>query len=156
MSWALEKLWFIPSGGQSAKIQMNWLLLVLPIAFYNHFLLKYWLFLHTIYILYTLYIYKYILYIFINNWFFYQANANEFQQTSRNLKRKMWWKNLKMMLIIGIVAVIVLIIIIVAAVEGSGGGGNSSSGGNSDPTKTAALMSPTYQTENNFTSVNQT
>ncbi|KAF2362942.1 Synaptobrevin, partial [Trinorchestia longiramus] len=44
------------------------------------------------------------------------ANANEFQRTSRNLQRKMWWKNTKMILIIALVVIIIIVIIIIAAV----------------------------------------
>lgn len=58
-------------------------------------------------------------------------SASEFQTTSRKLKKKYWWKNLKMMLILGCVVTLVIVIIIIAAVgvpgsSGSGGG----SGGN--------------------------
>lgn len=41
-----------------------------------------------------------------------QQGAAQFEQQAGKLKRKYWWKNLKMMIIIGIIAAIILIIII--------------------------------------------
>lgn len=41
-----------------------------------------------------------------------QQGATQFEQHAGKLKRKYWWKNLKMMIIIGIICVIILIIII--------------------------------------------
>ncbi|OAD55369.1 Synaptobrevin [Eufriesea mexicana] len=41
-----------------------------------------------------------------------QQGATQFEQQAGKLKRKYWWKNLKMMIIIGIICVIILIIII--------------------------------------------
>ncbi|KAK7053099.1 Vesicle-associated membrane protein 2 [Halocaridina rubra] len=55
------------------------------------------------------------------------TSASQFQQTSRKLKRKYWWKNLKMMLILGCIVILVIVIIIVAVVgipSGSGDGGD--------------------------------
>jgi len=51
-----------------------------------------------------------------------QQGAAQFEQQAGALKRKMWWKNLKMMLIIGAICVVVLIIIIVSATSGGGDG----------------------------------
>lgn len=44
-----------------------------------------------------------------------QQGASQFEQQAGKLKRKYWWKNLKMMIIMGIIAVILVIIIIVWA-----------------------------------------
>lgn len=41
-----------------------------------------------------------------------QQGATQFEQHAGKLKRKYWWKNLKMMIIIGIICVVILIIII--------------------------------------------
>jgi len=41
-----------------------------------------------------------------------QQGATQFEQHAGKLKRKYWWKNLKMIIIIGIICVIILIIII--------------------------------------------
>jgi len=41
-----------------------------------------------------------------------QHGANQFEQQAIKLKRKMWWKNIKMMIILGAIGVIVLILII--------------------------------------------
>lgn len=41
-----------------------------------------------------------------------QQGAAQFEQQAGKLKRKYWWKNLKMMIIIGIVCTVILIIII--------------------------------------------
>ncbi|KAK8382169.1 hypothetical protein O3P69_015259 [Scylla paramamosain] len=41
-----------------------------------------------------------------------QQGASQFEQQAGKLKRKMWWKNLKMMIIMGVIGVIVLIIIV--------------------------------------------
>jgi len=54
-------------------------------------------------------------------------NADEFQRTSRTLRKKMWWKNTKMIIIMVVVAAIIIAIIIALAV----GESNSSSGGGS-------------------------
>jgi len=43
-----------------------------------------------------------------------QAGASQFEQKASRLKRKYWWKNLKMMIIIGVIAAIILIVIIVS------------------------------------------
>lgn len=55
-----------------------------------------------------------------------QQGATQFEQHAGKLKRKYWWKNLKMMIIIGIICVIILIIIIASVVP-------SSSSDSSDP-----------------------
>ena len=65
-----------------------------------------------------------------------QVSAAEFQTSSGRLKRKMWWKNLKMMLILGLIVVVVIVIIIVAAVgipSGGDGDGGGSGGSTSAP-----------------------
>ncbi|XP_010573568.1 PREDICTED: vesicle-associated membrane protein 2-like, partial [Haliaeetus leucocephalus] len=41
-----------------------------------------------------------------------QAGASQFETSAAKLKRKYWWKNLKMMIILGVICAIVLIIII--------------------------------------------
>lgn len=41
-----------------------------------------------------------------------QQGASQFEQQANRLKRKYWWKNLKMMIIMGIIGVILLIVII--------------------------------------------
>ena len=41
-----------------------------------------------------------------------QMGAAQFEQQAGKLKRKYWWKNLKMMIIIGVICGIILIIII--------------------------------------------
>ncbi|XP_046814102.1 synaptobrevin-1-like [Vespa crabro] len=48
-----------------------------------------------------------------------QQGATQFEQQAGKLKRKYWWKNLKMMIIIGIICVVILIIIIYSAVPNS-------------------------------------
>ncbi|XP_046673288.1 synaptobrevin-1 [Homalodisca vitripennis] len=42
-----------------------------------------------------------------------QQGASQFEQQAGRLKRKMWWKNVKMMIIMGVIAATLLIIIIV-------------------------------------------
>lgn len=44
-----------------------------------------------------------------------QSGANQFEQQAKRLKRKLWWKNLKMWIIIGVVVAVFLIAIIVWA-----------------------------------------
>ncbi|XP_049491320.1 vesicle-associated membrane protein 2 [Panthera uncia] len=41
-----------------------------------------------------------------------QAGASQFETSAAKLKRKYWWKNLKMMIILGVICAIILIIII--------------------------------------------
>lgn len=48
-----------------------------------------------------------------------QQGASQFEQQAGKLKRKMWWKNLKMMIIMGVIGIIVLIIIVVWALKDS-------------------------------------
>ncbi|XP_046742259.1 synaptobrevin-1-like isoform X2 [Diprion similis] len=48
-----------------------------------------------------------------------QQGAAQFEQQAGKLKRKYWWKNLKMMIIIGIIAVLILIIIIASLIPSS-------------------------------------
>ncbi|XP_034192050.1 vesicle-associated membrane protein synaptobrevin [Osmia lignaria lignaria] len=48
-----------------------------------------------------------------------KQGATQFEQQAGKLKRKYWWKNLKMMIIIGIICVVILIIIIASVVPGS-------------------------------------
>ncbi|XP_012275635.1 vesicle-associated membrane protein 2 isoform X2 [Orussus abietinus] len=55
-----------------------------------------------------------------------QQGAAQFEQHAGKLKRKYWWKNLKMMIIIGIICVVILIIIIVSSLPSS----DTPSGGN--------------------------
>ncbi|XP_015607263.1 vesicle-associated membrane protein 2 [Cephus cinctus] len=54
-----------------------------------------------------------------------QQGAAQFEQQAGKLKRKYWWKNLKMMIIIGIICVIILIIIIASVVPSSSDPGPS-------------------------------
>lgn len=42
-----------------------------------------------------------------------QQGASQFEQQAGRLKRKMWWKNVKMMIIMGVIGATVLIILIV-------------------------------------------
>lgn len=41
-----------------------------------------------------------------------QEGGKRFEQQAQKLKRKYWWKNLKMMIILGVIGIIILIIII--------------------------------------------
>lgn len=41
-----------------------------------------------------------------------QEGGRRFEQQAQKLKRKYWWKNLKMMIILGIIGLVILIIII--------------------------------------------
>ncbi|KRT86601.1 hypothetical protein AMK59_3005, partial [Oryctes borbonicus] len=43
-----------------------------------------------------------------------QEGGKRFEQQAQKLKRKYWWKNLKMMIILGVITLIILIIIIVS------------------------------------------
>lgn len=52
--------------------------------------------------------------------------SRNFQVSARNVKKKMWWQDMKMKLIIGgIITVIVIVITTVIIVETTGGSGNS-------------------------------
>ncbi|KAM0737363.1 Neuronal synaptobrevin [Formica fusca] len=53
-----------------------------------------------------------------------QQGATQFEQHAGKLKRKYWWKNLKMMIIIGIICVVILIIIIASIVPSSSSDSN--------------------------------
>ncbi|CAK9798862.1 Syb [Anthophora plagiata] len=56
-----------------------------------------------------------------------QQGATQFEQQAGKLKRKYWWKNLKMMIIIGIICVIILIIIIASLVPSGSDSDNAPS-----------------------------
>jgi len=43
-----------------------------------------------------------------------QSGASQFEQSSRKLKKKYWWQNMKMNIIIGIVVAVILLIIILS------------------------------------------
>ncbi|XP_060060356.1 vesicle-associated membrane protein 2 isoform X1 [Erinaceus europaeus] len=63
-----------------------------------------------------------------------QAGASQFETSAAKLKRKYWWKNLKMMIILGVICAIILIIIIAPEP-----GPESQSGGGSCHTPTTRL-----------------
>lgn len=70
-----------------------------------------------------------------------EQNAVKFRQTSRKVKRKMWWKNTKMTLILIVVAIAIILIIIFSVVPmGGGGGGNDPTPAPSTPTLTSTTM----------------
>lgn len=48
-----------------------------------------------------------------------QNGASQFEQSSRKLKKKYWWANMKMNIIIGIVVLVILIIIIASIYGGN-------------------------------------
>ncbi|KAK9738265.1 Synaptobrevin [Popillia japonica] len=60
-----------------------------------------------------------------------QEGGKRFEQQAQKLKRKYWWKNLKMMLILGVIGLIILIIIIVTISSKFSGSGSSSGGSDS-------------------------
>jgi len=62
-----------------------------------------------------------------------QEGGKRFEQQAQKLKRKYWWKNLKMMIIIGVIGLILLIIIILSVTGGS----------SSSETKSVEAGSPT-------------
>ncbi|XP_021924569.1 synaptobrevin-1-like isoform X2 [Zootermopsis nevadensis] len=48
-----------------------------------------------------------------------QQGASQFEQQAGKLKRKYWWKNLKMMIIMGVIALLLITVLIVWATSGS-------------------------------------
>jgi len=68
-----------------------------------------------------------------------QQGASQFEQQAGKLKRKYWWKNLKMMIIMGVIG---LIIIIIIGISIFGTGGGSSGGGGGDSTTKAVMANP--------------
>uniref|UniRef100_A0A0B7BF23 V-SNARE coiled-coil homology domain-containing protein n=1 Tax=Arion vulgaris TaxID=1028688 RepID=A0A0B7BF23_9EUPU len=75
-----------------------------------------------------------------------QAGASQFEASAGKLKRKYWWKNLKMWLIL--IAVVVVIIIIIAVWIASSQDSSSSNGGGGGavtqaPAVTAGPVQPT-------------
>jgi len=67
-----------------------------------------------------------------------EQNAVKFRQTSRKVKRKMWWKNTKMTLILIVVVIAIILIIIFSVVPMGGGGGG---GGGDTPTTAPSTAS---------------
>lgn len=64
-----------------------------------------------------------------------QEGGKRFEQQAQKLKRKYWWKNIKMMIIMGVIGSIILIIIIVSIVN---------SGKEDDTTKPWYVILPYY------------
>ncbi|VEN58263.1 unnamed protein product [Callosobruchus maculatus] len=50
-----------------------------------------------------------------------QEGGKRFEQQAQKLKRKYWWKNIKMMIIMGVIGAVILIIIIVSISNSVGG-----------------------------------
>ncbi len=48
------------------------------------------------------------------------GSAHEFRVRSRGLKRKMWWKNIKLMSLLGLVVVLIIIAVVVAIKNATG------------------------------------
>ncbi|KAL3271025.1 hypothetical protein HHI36_021525 [Cryptolaemus montrouzieri] len=48
-----------------------------------------------------------------------QEGGKRFEQQAQKLKRKYWWKNLKMMIILGVIGLVILIIIIMSFLPSS-------------------------------------
>ncbi|KAL7641598.1 UNVERIFIED_CONTAM: hypothetical protein RMT77_007471 [Armadillidium vulgare] len=67
-----------------------------------------------------------------------QQGASQFEQQAGKLKRKMWWKNLKMMIIMGVIGLIVFIIIV---------GPYIPMGGSGEPQQPAAGVQPVQYTQ---------
>ncbi|XP_032473346.1 vesicle-associated membrane protein 2 isoform X1 [Phocoena sinus] len=61
-----------------------------------------------------------------------QAGASQFETSAAKLKRKYWWKNLKMMIILGVICAIILIIIIDGEPEAKRGRDVNQLGGGED------------------------
>ncbi|XP_077293928.1 vesicle-associated membrane protein 3-like [Arctopsyche grandis] len=72
-----------------------------------------------------------------------QHGASQFEQQATKLKRKYWWKNLKMMIIIGVLALVLLILIIWwATPESSGSGDKAIAASSSSSSSSSATASP--------------
>lgn len=53
-----------------------------------------------------------------------QEQAGVFKKTAKDIKNKMWWKNLKMKLAIGFICLAILgVILLITIPKGGGGGG---------------------------------
>jgi len=68
-----------------------------------------------------------------------ESSSREFHDTSRKVKRKMWWQNLKMKIIIGVVVSLLLIIIICVILYSMGVFSPSSSSKPIEPTKAPTM-----------------
>lgn len=56
-----------------------------------------------------------------------QTGASQFQEASRNLKKKYWWKNTKMILIMVGIVVLLILIIVLASIDWTSSSSESSS-----------------------------
>lgn len=54
-----------------------------------------------------------------------QFGAHQFQATAKKVKRKYWWKNLKMWLLIGVIVAVIIIVIVLASIDWKSTGGSS-------------------------------
>nr|BAK23254.1 synaptobrevin [Gryllus bimaculatus] len=73
-----------------------------------------------------------------------QQGASQFEQQANKLKRKFWWKNLKMMIIMGVIAV-ALIIIVILVIKYSGEDSSSTSTNPVEPTPAPAATAASGQ-----------
>ncbi|XP_050512949.1 synaptobrevin [Diabrotica virgifera virgifera] len=64
-----------------------------------------------------------------------QEGGKRFEQQAQKLKRKYWWKNIKMMIIMGVIGLIILIIIIISIANAVKGDDTTSSSVTSAPPK---------------------
>lgn len=55
-----------------------------------------------------------------------QQQAGVFKKTAKDIKNKMWWKNLKMKLAIGFIIMAIIAVILAMVIPGGGGGGSGS------------------------------
>lgn len=67
-----------------------------------------------------------------------QAGASQFEASAGKLKRKYWWKNLKMMLVLGAIIAIIVIIIVVWIATSKG----SSSSEPAPPPSSSSTLAP--------------
>jgi len=76
-----------------------------------------------------------------------QQGASQFETQAAKLKRKYWWKNMKMWLIMIAIGVIVLVIIIMSQTK-AGPGANSIPSTNQENQGNPAVVAPPSPTEN--------
>jgi len=72
-----------------------------------------------------------------------EENAVKFRQTTKKVKRKMWWKNTKMTLILIVVVIVIIVILIFSFVPMGGGGGGGGGSGDQSTVKPSVLPTVT-------------
>lgn len=78
-----------------------------------------------------------------------EEGATKFERNACALKRKYWWKNLKMIIVIGVVVLIIVIVIVIWATYGKSSGSSNSAPAQHATTHSTSASAVTKSVINN-------